>query len=133
MKKLIILLTLVMSYSTLAATKCKDKNFKGLEFGENYDQLKYRNRFTLLYEAASPAPAGYSDYFGTAPELCFDVMATYLKHNTSGKTYLMYTTHDDYCDGGNTSGIILDMDLYTQQNLEGSIVADIGDSEVNCR
>jgi hypothetical protein len=133
MKNFIIIFTLFISYSILAADKCKDLNFKGLELGENYDQLKYHNRFSLLFEADSPAPAGFSDYFGNGPELCFDVMATYLKHNFSGKSYLMYTTHDDYCDGGNTSGVILDMDLYSKHNLENAIVADISDSAVYCR
>ncbi|MCO4756284.1 MAG: hypothetical protein KC478_17520, partial [Bacteriovoracaceae bacterium] len=75
---------------------------------------------------------GFSDTFGVAPNLCHDVMATYLKHKASGKTYVMFTTHDDYCDGGNTIGIIVDMKLYSQQKLEEAVVAQIGDSEVYC-
>jgi len=60
-------------------------------------------------------------------------MATYLKHNKSGKTYVMFTTHDDYCDGGNTQGLIIDMEIYGQRKLEDAVVADIGDSGVYCR
>ena len=47
----------------------------------------------------------------------------------------MFTTHDDYCDGGNTMGVIVDMDLYKSdgETMEEAIVADVGDSEVYCR
>lgn len=133
MKNLVILITLLTSFSAFATENCKDSNLNNVEGAIHYDEVKNNKDFTLLFEADSPAPAGFSEYFGTAPELCFDVMATYLKHNKSGKTYLMYTTHDDYCDGGNTTGIVIDMSLHSKQKLEESIVADIGDSEFYCR
>jgi hypothetical protein len=44
----------------------------------------------------------------------------------------MFTTHDDYCDGGNTIGIVFDMEIYKQRKLKESIVGEIGDSEFYC-
>ena len=133
MKKIIFLMLFVYSFSTFAEKLCRDSNLNGLEGGESYDKLQYHSRFELLFNGDSPAPAGFSKYFGPDNELCYDVAATYLKHISTGKIYLMYSTHDDYCDGGNTLGIMIDMEIYTQGKREEAIVGDIGDSEFYCR
>ena len=133
MRILLLALLVLGSFSSFAKDNCTDKNLNGIKIGETYNQLQYHKRFKLLFESDSPAPAGFSDYFGSGSELCHDVKATYLKHNPSGKTYVMFTTHDDYCDGGNTTGIMIDMVLYGKHKLEDAIVGDIGDSEFYCR
>ena len=132
MKKLIAIALMVTSLSTFA--DCIDKNLRNMKGVDWYSQLEYLNRFTKVLEIDSPAPAGFEDYFGAGKDICRDTTATYLRHK-SGTMYVMYTTHDDYCDGGNTIGIMINMDTYRNEdiNLEKSIVGDIGDSEFYCR
>ena len=131
--KIIALLSLLVSSAVFANEDCKDKNFNGLELGIEYNKLQYHKRFKKLYEGDSPAPVGYDDFFGDKDSLCKDVMATYLKHYKSDTTYIMYTTHEDYCDGGNTIGIIIDYKKYQSSTFEDAIVAEIGDSGVYCK
>src|SRR5690606_7179007 len=102
-------------------------NLNGIKGVDSYRQLQYLNRFELVASVDSAAPAGFEDVFGKSENLCRDVMATYLKH-TSGTLYVMYTTHDDYCDGGNTIGIMLNMSKYSNErsSLKDSVVGTIG-------
>ena len=134
MKTSILLLALLVGSMSQGSTNCKDSNFNDLE------------------GKTSPlAPAAVGDYFGRPPSICYDLNAEYLKHKPSGKVYVIYTTHKDYCDGGNTSGIIVDLGKYRDLGLsypttsvdfdgehyrkwmENSIVADISDSQIYCR
>ena len=131
MRVLTLILTLISL--NLFAADCVDSNLNGIEMGTSYDDLQYFTRFELLFESDSAAPAGFSDTFGLDSELCRDVTATYIKHY-DGTKYVMYTTHDDYCDGGNTIGIMVNLTKYADEDskLEDAIVATIGDSEFYC-
>lgn len=120
--------------STQAFSVCKDKNFEGLE-ANSYGDLRYEAGFENFVSYNSPMPAGlFQDYFDyDGIEICYDVQAHYFSHTASGKDYVMFTTHDDYCDGGNTYGIVVDMELYRHQRmLKDSVVAEVGDSELYC-
>lgn len=136
MKKIVMLSLLLSGFVASAnlgnQTNCADSNFNGIEVGANYTELKYLKRFKQLYSGDSPAPAGIEPLHSEG-HICFATTATYLKHLPSNKTYVMFTTGDDYCDGGNTTGVIVDMEAYVEQRLQESIVADIGDGEVICR
>lgn len=137
MKKLFISLgitLLIGSHSVNAATKgdCKDPNFDNLGSSSIYNELENLARFSGFHSFPSPAPAGLMGYGANPDSICYDIVATYFTHKASKKDYVMYTTHDDYCDGGNTFGVIIDMHIYNSKKLEDSIVADIGDSDVVC-
>ena len=110
---------------------CKDSNLNGLGVVGDYDKLQFRNRFKLLLKVDSPAPAGIEPLsFGD--QICYYTQATYLKHS-SGKVYVMYTTHDDSCDGGNTQGAMVDIQTYRgEQSIEKAVVAYIGDAQFSC-
>ncbi len=133
MKFLLLSGLVLLSINSFAEEKCKDSNFNGL-YAEHYSKLQYHSRFKKLFEGDSPAPAGFSEVFGAGDELCRDVTLTVLKHSNSEKTYFMYTTHDDYCDGGNTLGIIIDMEKHSEllTSLKDTIVGEIGDGEFYC-
>lgn len=133
MKKMLILLSVILSTTAFAGAKCSDKNFVGLE-AESYDKLQYHNRFVKLFEGDSPAPLGFADTFGPDDSPCRAVMVTYLKHVKTQKVYAMYTTHDDYCDGGNTIGLVIDTEKYSSLNndMKDAVVGEIGDSEFYC-
>lgn len=134
MIKLFVSLVLILVSSlSLASANCKDQNFKGIAY-EDYDELKDYKRFELLYHGDSPAPVGFGELFSNNEEVCWDVRVTFLKHKPSEKVYAMYTTHDDYCDGGNTMGIIIDLKKYDNRSIHFSdtVVGEIGDSEFRC-
>lgn len=133
MKKLFLAL-LFIAISSNAFADCSDQNLTGMRGVDYYQQLQDLKRFELIAEVWSAAPAGFENTFGTVDNLCRDVKATYLKHE-SGTIYVMYTTHDDYCDGGNTIGIMINMDKYLSErnSLEDSVVATISDSEFICK
>lgn len=133
MKNLLLSSLVLLSLNLFADDKCTDSNFNGLD-AENYYQLQYHSRFKKLFEGEAPAPAGYSSVFGSGDDLCRDVTLTVLKHIKSQKTYFMYTTHEDYCDGGNTIGIIIDMEKHAEllTSLENTIIGEIGDGEFYC-
>lgn len=132
MKKLLMIVAVIAAFGASAKTTgCKDKNFNGLEDYTSYDKLQYYKRFSVLYSGDSPPPIGYEDTFGTAGSHCYATNVAFIKHY-SGKVYAMYTTHDDFCDGGNTIGVVIDMDLYGNGETEKAIVAEIGDSELVC-
>ncbi len=61
---------------------------------------------------------------------CMALKNTYLRDTLTGKQYLMITTHEDYCDGGNTWGYIID--TQAAKRFEGSIVGEVSDGEVYC-
>jgi hypothetical protein len=136
MKTIMVVLALSLSLFAHAnpgvQTNCLDSNFNGIEVGLNHSKLQYLNRFQLLYSGASPAPAGLYP-LNVGDYICFDTTATYLKHKPSNKVYVMFTSGSDYCDGGNTGGVIVDLETYVSKKLEESVVAKIGDGEVVCR
>lgn len=133
MKKFVLAFVFI-AISSSAFADCSDPNLRDMKGVNDYHQLQYLKRFDLIAKVDSAAPAGFEDTFGPSDSLCRDVTATYLKH-TSGTIYVMYTTHDDYCDGGNTIGIMINMDKYSNERsrLEDSVVATIGDSEFYCK
>ncbi len=109
---------------------CKDANFNGLK-ADHYSKIRYHNRFQHLYTGNSPAPAGIEPLVFDGA-ICYATTATYLKHK-SGKIYVMFTTGDDYCDGGNTTGAIVDTELYRdKQSIAESVVGEINDGEPSC-
>jgi hypothetical protein len=136
MKTLIVVL--VLSFSMLAnakprlQTNCLDSNFNGIDTELKYSKLQYLKRFQLLYSGPSPAPAGLYP-LNVGDYICFDTTATYLKHKPSNKVYIMFTSGSDYCDGGNTGGVIIDLETYISKKLDESVVANIGDGDVVCR
>jgi hypothetical protein len=138
MKAIFTVLVLFLSFSAQAAREkqanCKDANLNGLDVGIKYDELKYHNRFTQLLATPSAAPAGFEEFDWDGNTLCRATSATYLKHKATNKLYIMFTTGDDYCDGGNTLGIMIDQNKYEfgGENVRDSIVAHIGDSEFVC-
>ena len=133
MKKLTTLAILAISTTLFAADNCKDENLNGLNV-DYYSDLEETGKFEKLYSGDSPAPIGFPNIFGDSDSPCRDVMVTFLKHIESKKVYAMYTTHDDYCDGGNTIGIMVDVKKYQDLDLkmEEAAVAEIGDSEFYC-
>jgi hypothetical protein len=134
MKSLILLAVMLMQMVAFAAKdNCADPNLNNMEGVDYYSELQYLTRFTKLFEMSSTAPAGFEDMFGSGNELCRDITATYLKHY-DGTIYVLYTTHDDYCDGGNTIGYMINMTKYEDEDssLAASVVAEIGDSEIYC-
>jgi len=133
MKNLILTILTFTSITSFASDDCKDKNLKNIKGVDYYNQLQYLNRFEKVFEVDTTAPAGFDDMFGEGNDICRDVTATYLKH-TSGTIYVMYTTNDDYCDGGNTSGIMINMDKYMDEEskLNDSVVGEISDSDFIC-
>ena len=135
MYKLIVLVCLILSFSTsvFAEKKCKDLNLDGLS-GEHYNDLQNQRRFRKLFQGDSPAPVGYSDIFGEGESACKAVEVTFLEHIQSNKIYAIYTTHDDYCDGGNTLGIVIDTKKYRDLSISTSdaVVGRVGDGEFNC-
>jgi len=142
--KLLLGLIFVMSFAsatTATSKSCKDKNLNEVtEKIDYYYELKTLEAFTQLGQFDSAAPAGMGDVFENNGETCREVKATYLKH-IDGTQYVLYTTHEDYCDGGNTIGVMVNMSLYQSVfsfnqhgavSIEDSIVAYIGDSEIEC-
>ena len=139
--KSVLFALLSISFTLHASTECKDKNLNGL--GDKIDfyyELKTLDTFEYLGEFESAAPAGIQDTFGSGDNTCREVKATYFKY-IDGTNYAIYTTHDDYCDGGNTIGVMINMSLYQSVfsyrrhgalKIEDSIVAYIGDSEIEC-
>lgn len=134
MKKL-FLIAFISLFGTmaLANSDCKDSNLNDLDFAVNYDEIDKTGKFVKLYSSDSPAPAGYEEIFGDGDTLCHAVEATYYQHKATGKKYVVFSTWDDYCDGGNTIGVMIDMDLYIDQKLEEAAVAEVGDSEMYCK
>lgn len=133
--KYLVLMTLpfLLTHAALASDECQDGNFSGLKSGTSYTQLKFYDRFTELFSSPSPAPAAFEDVFRVGSRLCPAVKATYFYHSNSEKQYVMYTTYDDACDGGNTIGLIVNLELYENGQFENSVVATIGDSFVQCK
>jgi len=124
------------SLNVYATENCKDPNFDNL-IGENYSKLRFHKRFVKYAKFKSPAPAGlFGSFFGDEESnntICFDMTAHYFTHYITKKNYVMFTTHDDYCDGGNVRGLIVDMEKYRRgKKLKESVVAAIGDGEVGC-
>lgn len=135
MRLKLIWLCLIISLSTsaLAVEKCRDANLVGLN-SEPFGEIASKKGFRKLFEGSSVAPAGYPDVFGSGETICKAVNVIYVEHIKSKTVYAMFTTHDDYCDGGNTIGIMLDMEKYrsTSNTLEEAVVGKIGDGEFYC-
>ena len=133
MKFLALLIFVSASASIQAAeSKCKDQNFLDM-YGVNHYEIQDTKKFKVLFESDSTAPAGYDEYFNPlGNELCQSITATYIQHISSSKKYVMYTTHEDYCDGGNTLGVIIDLEKYSNQKIDDAIAAEVGDGEIYC-
>ena len=108
-----------------------DKDFCSVD-GLEYKDVSSHPHFVKLFSSLSPAPSGFTGIFGEGPYLCRDVEATYLMHRESKKKYVIFATQDDYCDGGNTIGVILDLSIYRTKGSEDAIVAYLNDSEIDC-
>lgn len=133
MKTLIALFILSFGVTAQASDKfanCEDSNFNGLPVGVHFSDLKYRNRFTEVLKVERMLAPGGFEIFGEGENICRKVHAAYLRHNPSRKLYAVVSTYDDSCDGGNTIGVIIDMDKY--EAAQASVVAEIGDGEVVC-
>lgn len=133
MRMMMVSICLTLTFSAFAESNCKDENFNeiGIDY---YSEIDDSGSFKTLFISDSPAPAGYPEVFGEGNSTCRAVKATYIQHIESKKRYVMFTTHDDYCDGGNTIGLVLDLNKYDNEGSKFSdaIVGEIGDSEFYC-
>lgn len=128
--RLIVLASLLLgSFSAFSA--CKDPAFQGIEESD-YRKVGFHKRFQFVSSGPVAAPKGYPDIFETGDGPCQYVEALVLKHKASGRTYAIYTTHDDSCDGGNTMGIAVDVALQKKKQYQKAIVGHVGDSEFSC-
>lgn len=66
----------------------------------------------------------YAKDFDAISKECIESMNVALLRGPSGKLYVQMTTIEDQCDGGNTYGLITD--------INNEIVVDISDSYYSC-
>ena len=136
MKKFFILAVMASSFSAFADAvefDCKDSNFNTIDV-EFFPEDMSKSLFEELYATQSPAPIGYPDTFGEGDDACRDVSVTYVKHKKSGRQYAIYRTQDDYCDGGNTIGLVIDIKKYQDLDISyaDAAVGEISDGEFYC-
>lgn len=132
--KLSILSTLLfLSFNISAAYDCSvAPSF--VESSNTYDDLD-KSAVEVLFTGWS-APVNtevieaYEGYSMNTDAPCMNLMNTYLKDKNTGKQYLMVTTHEDYCDGGNVYGYIFDVEA--SKNFKAAIVAEVNDGDLTC-
>lgn len=122
MKNLILSLTLLFISSSAFAADCAKEVINESEYTRSEDVKMLGN--TGVKFSADRVQA-WNDYFEYKIEQeCIEIMDVDVYQGQSGKIYVELTTNDDPCDGGNTFGIILD--------LNNQIVGEIGDSDYYC-
>ena len=118
---------------SVAQAECKDPNLNGIKT-DSYEKLQYLKRFEKIADVKTAMPAGFGKIFREDGEVCREMKAIYLKHY-SGKMYIVYATNGDSCDGGNTQGLMIDMDKYTNGTfkLKDTVVGTIFDTYFSCK
>lgn len=123
MKKLIVLITVLFSVNNVLAATCAEEVLDHANYARAHDKIVMLNNSGAEMDAARVQ--AWNEYFGyDIDQACVDIMTVETYQGESGKVYVELTTNDDPCDGGNTYGIILD--------LNNQVVGEIGDSEYYC-
>ncbi|MAZ48929.1 MAG: hypothetical protein CME65_10215 [Halobacteriovoraceae bacterium] len=133
MKTIFLSTVLLSSFTSFAQSNCLDSNFNSVDV-DFFPEDMAESPFVELFSTQSPAPIGFPEMFGDYETPCRDLSVTYVQHKESKKQYAMYRTQDDYCDGGNTIGLVIDLEKYKDLKLSfaDSIVGEIGDGEFYC-
>ena len=133
MKLLVIPTLLLMSLSIGASYNCSVAP-EFVKTSYSYEDLDEAAVEVLYSGWAAPINTevieAYEGYSMNDDAPCMALRNTYLKDKITGKDYLMVTTHDDYCDGGNVYGYIFDIDA--SKKFQGAIVAEVNDGDLSC-
>lgn len=146
MKITLLLLTLSIAVSASASVEkvnssCKDSNFdETYIYDGGYKRINKYERFSRVNTFYTVTPGQlFESYFDIdldeSPNysaFCFSVKAHYFTHTASNKEYVMYTTHEDQCDGGNTMGVIVDVAQFKDGKGREAIVAEVRDRAMYC-
>ncbi|GEM_PF-6635460 len=133
MKLSIVSTLILLSLSVNASYNCSvAPSF--VETSNTYDDLNESAVEVLFSGWSAPVNTevieAYEGYSMNEEAPCMSLRNTYLKDKNTGKQYLMVTTHDDYCDGGNVYGYIFDVEA--SKNFKGAIVAEVNDGDLSC-
>lgn len=123
MKKLIILISTLISFNKAYASTC------AVEVIDQDNYARAHEKVVLLEnsgaEFSQSRVKAWNEHFGyDLEQKCIDIMDVTTYQGASGKIYVELTTNEDMCDGGNVFGIILD--------LNNQVVGEIGDSDYYC-
>lgn len=140
MKKYILLLICaLLSINTFANDKhCSvAPDFVKLQQGASYTELDSKLGETLFESAGLPinteliaAYEGDVEFTMNSEAPCMAIKNKYVRDTASGKTYLIVTSHEDYCDGGNVWGYVFDLE--GSYKGKQSIVGEISDGALYC-
>lgn len=130
---------LTLTFNAFANNICSDTNFSNINF-HKYTDVKNDRHFEHFISFSTVTPGQLFESFydldldgnENYSVFCTEVEAAYFTHKKSGIKYVMYTTHEDSCDGGNTMGLVVDIEKYSAGKGKESIVAEISDSDFLC-
>ena len=124
-------LSFAMTISAATQTKCE---FEGLSLADlKVENSRFKNN--LVEDKIMDLPKIFSSYeeiLGTfnAEDCKKSIIKTKLQSLASSKTYTLFYTNEDNCDGGNSYGLI--MTTKSSSPKKDGVIALITDSDISC-
>ena len=135
MKNLSVFILMLMSVSAQAAPgKCifekLDLDVSTIGESPAFVELKPKEDVRELLDLTPSMKKNFPDDFKIS-ECKKSIMDRYYYSITEKKYYIVYTSAEDYCDGGNAYGFIVETNKNMKMHLK--VVATVADSFINCK